>query len=270
MAEGRVGLRGSWCERGHVVTLPFEDHIKPPTLHRPKFRFEMSSMVYMKRCSSFCHSPKTIISIPIKNTCGAFAGICTVQLRLLLIFLRIQDYKYRQTWWLFRLPSSTDYEEPRAENTKASCVPRSDVVGAQPEVILDCWRKARMFSVMAWAIDIEMREEPGCETLMISSQAPWKPKECQLELPVLCIFCTLVSSFPLPSICLFCSLSPFSSLSNVVSSELAVGALLFPSFMPRPLLISCVMFKMLNLDICGHWGMNSPSESEHACPRLFD
>lgn len=139
MAEGRVGLRGSWCERGHVVTLPFEDHIKPPTLHRPKFRFEMSSMVYMKRCSSFCHSPKTIISIPIKNTCGAFAGICTVQLRLLLIFLRIQDYKYRQTWWLFRLPSSTDYEEPRAENTKASCVPRSDVVGAQPEVILDCW-----------------------------------------------------------------------------------------------------------------------------------
>lgn len=130
-----------------------------------------------EKCSSFCLSPETITSIPIKNTRAASVGICTMQLRLLLIVLRNQDYKYRQTWWSPRHPSSMYYEELRSQNTKASCVPRSDVVGAQP--LRSCWtvgRKARMLSLMAWALEIEMREEPGCETLVVPSQAPWKPE----------------------------------------------------------------------------------------------
>lgn len=133
-----------------------------------------------------------------------------------LDILRNQDYEYRQTWWSPRHPSSMDYEDLKTENTKASCVPRSDVVGAQPlRSYGTVGRKARMISLMAWAIEIEMREEPGCETLVVPSQAPWKPEQCQLELRILWMFCTSVSSVPLPSICLFCSLSRSSSLSNV-------------------------------------------------------
>lgn len=64
-------------------------------------------------------------------------------------------------------------EELRAEHAKVGRVPRSEVVGAQPPS--SYWtvgRRARMFSLMAGATEIETREEPGCETLLVPSQAP--------------------------------------------------------------------------------------------------
>lgn len=63
------------------------------------------------------------------------------------------------------------------QRTKASCVPRSDVVGAQP--LRPGWtvgRRARVFSLVARAPENEMREEPGCETLLVPSQVPQRPE----------------------------------------------------------------------------------------------
>lgn len=114
-------------------------------------------------------------------------------------------------------------------------------------------------------------EEPGCEALLGSKpgtmEARMVPAGTSDSLYLLHLGIICPSSFRLP---LLFSLSRLLSYQCKVSSESEeVGSFHVHSFLPRLLFITHLRSKMLSSHVCRPQGVNSPPESEPACPRLY-
>lgn len=187
--------------------------IQPHTSHKPNFRSEISSTWCARKIIS--HSPNSIKFPQLHNHSRQKCLWCIcwhlyeVQLRWLVLWVFKTPRWLTQTDVLIsKGPWGMHCEELKNGTRKASWVSRSDIVGAQlPRSYWTVAKKARLLSLMAWATETETGEEPGCETLLVPSQAPWKPEWCQLGLLTLYLLC-LVLPVPLPFVSCLHSLLP--------------------------------------------------------------